>query len=366
MKQAIAQHEKATGSVIPATSLATTRLTALWGLSESALGGVLHAFKMPFRGMVISSIAIIIISLIANFSAKRGQIIRSTFIVILIKAFVSPHTPLTAYFSVFMQGLLGELLFFTRKFKLLSSLLLGIAVSLLNGFQKIIVLTVIYGQNLWKVIDDFYIFIVQKWFGIAVSEGVIFSQWLIGGYILIHLIAGVGAGLLAYLIPKKVEAKMHEPLTLPPVEESTVERVPQKRKRKWWLKPSTLIIIILSAVVILLSYLYPETDRFDVSGILIMLLRSFLIMALWFFVVAPVLKRYFIKLFNKKRKNSYAGEIDDILNLIPTMKRILASSWTNAKEYKGLNRITHFLIFSIAILLNYDSDGSVKAVAKPK
>lgn len=364
MQQVIVQQNKDKEIPTALGSTATTRLTALWGLSESALGGVLHAFKMPFRGMIISSIAIIIISMIANFSAKRGQIIRSTFIVILIKAFVSPHTPPTAYFSVFMQGLLGELLFFTRKFKLLSSLLLGIAVSLLNGFQKIIVLTVIYGQNLWKVIDDFYIFIVQKWFGIVVSEGMVFSRQLIAGYILIHLIAGIGAGLLAYLVPKKVEAKMHEPPTLPPFEEITIERIPRKRKRKWWLKPSTLIIIALSAVVILLSFIYPETDRFDVAGILIMLLRSFLIMALWFFVVAPVLKRYFIKLFNKKRNNSYAGEIDDILTLIPTMKRILASSWISAKEFKGLNRITQFLITSISILLNYDGEGSVTCRCK--
>jgi hypothetical protein len=345
------QNHKDSASIAPVQTSATTKLTALWGLSESALGGVLHAFKMPFRGMVISGIAIVIISLIARFSIKRGQIIRSTFVVVLIKALISPHTPITAFFSVFVQGILGELFFITRKIRLLSSLLLGTTVALLNGFQKIIVFTVVYGQYLWKTIDDFYIFINQKWFGITVSESMAFSNRLIGAYILIHLLAGIVAGLLAYIIPKKVEAKMDEPLTLKMSVNPDTERPPKYGKRKWWAKPSRLIIIALSVMVIILSYLYPETGKFDVAGILIMLVRSFLIMALWYFVVGPVGRAYFVKLFNKQRQNSYAVEINSIMSLLPDMKKVLASSWRDSKKFKGLCRLTNFFITSTAILL---------------
>ena len=98
------------------------KLTALWALGESALGGILHALRFPLRGMIISSVAIIIISMIARFSNKRGQILKSTVLVILIKGVISPHTPLTAYLAVFLQGSLGELFFFTKKFKLLSGI----------------------------------------------------------------------------------------------------------------------------------------------------------------------------------------------------------------------------------------------------
>jgi hypothetical protein len=356
LERAVTEHKIKSRTENPAPASATTKLTAMWGLSESALGGVLHAFKIPFRGMVMSSIAIVIISMIAKFSARRGQIIRSTFAVVLIKAFVSPHTPLTAYFSVFMQGLLGEVFFFTRRFKLLSSLLLGITVSLLNGFQKIMVLTVIYGQNLWKTIDDFYIFISQKWFGIAVSDSLIFSKWLIGGYILIHLFAGVVAGLLAYIIPLKVEARMSDPLILPPAGTGNLEKHPPKTKRKRWLKPSTIIIITLSVVAILLSYFYPETDRFDAAGIVIMLVRSFLIMALWFYVIAPVVRVYFVKLFNKKRQNSYAGEMNVILQLIPSLRSTIASSWESSRQINGIKRFRHFIIYSVAIMLKEEKE----------
>jgi hypothetical protein len=90
------------------------KLTKLWALSESMLGGVLHAVKMPFRGMILSGAAVILIGMLANFSEKRGQIFRSTVLVVTIKATVSPHSPLTAYLSVFMQGLLGELFFLSE------------------------------------------------------------------------------------------------------------------------------------------------------------------------------------------------------------------------------------------------------------
>jgi len=47
------------------------RITALWAFSESAFGGILHAFKIPFRGLFIASAAVLFISLIALFSKNN-------------------------------------------------------------------------------------------------------------------------------------------------------------------------------------------------------------------------------------------------------------------------------------------------------
>lgn len=335
----------------PDETNAVTKLTALWGLSESTLGGVLHAFKLPFRGMFISGIAIILISLIARFSERRGRITRSMLIVVTIKALISPHTPLQAYLSVFAQGVLGEILFITKRFRLLSSLLLGVIVSLLNGFQKIIVLTLIYGHNLWKTIDDFFLFINQEWLNTTLQEKVDFSHWLIGGYILFHFIVGIAAGVLAYIVPNKVEAKMREPLEIPMIKKQSVQLPATKQKSRKWLKPSAVAIIVLSVVVILLSYLYPETSRFDIIGILIMLGRSFLVLVIWFYLIAPIIKTYLVKIFNKKRESSHTSEMDTVLEILPRMKLTIVASWNFSGRYKGLNRLFQFLIGSLAIML---------------
>ncbi|HEY7751043.1 MAG TPA: hypothetical protein VH917_02035, partial [Ignavibacteriaceae bacterium] len=47
---------------------AVLRITALWALSESLLGGFLHATQVPFRGLIIASTAVLFISLIFYFS----------------------------------------------------------------------------------------------------------------------------------------------------------------------------------------------------------------------------------------------------------------------------------------------------------
>lgn len=54
--------------------LAIQRLTALWAFSESGLGGVVHALKIPFTGIMLGGFAVIIITLIAYFSEKSTSI----------------------------------------------------------------------------------------------------------------------------------------------------------------------------------------------------------------------------------------------------------------------------------------------------
>ena len=47
--------------------LAIQRLTALWAFAESGLGGMLHALQLPFTGLIVGGLSVIIITLIAKF-----------------------------------------------------------------------------------------------------------------------------------------------------------------------------------------------------------------------------------------------------------------------------------------------------------
>ena len=74
------------------------RLTTLWAFSEAALGGLLHGLKVPMRGIFVGGSASVLISLISFFSNRKGTVLKSTLLVIIVKGIVSPHSPLTAYF----------------------------------------------------------------------------------------------------------------------------------------------------------------------------------------------------------------------------------------------------------------------------
>src|SRR6186997_1280424 len=128
------------------------RLIALWVLCEAMLGGIIHGLRIPVSGLVVGSCAVICICLIAHYIPSKGAILKATIIVAIFKMMLSPQAPPPAYIAVFFQGMLGELLFFNRRFFKLSCILLGIIALLESGLQRILVLTIVYGNDVWRVI----------------------------------------------------------------------------------------------------------------------------------------------------------------------------------------------------------------------
>ena len=143
-------------SIPSSNSLVYYRLIALWVLCEAMLGGIIHGFRIPVSGLVVGSCAIICICLIAWYAPQKGSIIKATLIVAIFKMMLSPQAPAFAYIAVFFQGLLGELLFWNRRFYAISCILLAVLSLLESGLQRILVLTIIYGNDIWKVINNFF------------------------------------------------------------------------------------------------------------------------------------------------------------------------------------------------------------------
>jgi hypothetical protein len=332
---------------------AVNRVTALWAFSEAALGGVLHAFRVPFSGLFICGAAVIFISLIAHFSTMRWEIIRATLIVVLVKVIISPNTPLNAHFAVLVQGLLGQLLFFTKQFPRTSSLLLGILASSYSAVQKVIVLTIVFGFTLWESLDQFGESIVKIFF--PNSQGIKLSLWIIGIYSIIHLIGGIIAGIIAGRLPEWMikfiveNEKEIKSFSLVEIEEKN-NKSKGKGKRRWWKRPSGILILFFSIVFALLTYIFPFFGKNKISEIIIMIIRSVLIVFLWFTFAAPYLLKLFRK-FVEKKKNIYTTEINNAILLFPKLRYLVNENWKRSDSLKGLKRIKHFLISTITILI---------------
>ncbi|HSW55568.1 MAG TPA: hypothetical protein VLH59_10800 [Ignavibacteriaceae bacterium] len=326
------------------------KITALWAFSESAFGGILHALTIPLRGIFLSSAAVLFISLIALFSKNSKEILKATLIVILIKALVSPHSPLAAYLAVSLQGVLGFLLFSTKKFYRLSALLLGLLVLFFSGIQKIVVLTILFGNTLWESLDLFIEQVSSEIFKVNHPD-INYGYVLIAAYVLLHLIAGLFIGLYAGRLPERIN---HYKKIIPSsIENKTGEEIPHKEKRKkrsWFLRPTGIFIIVLSAGVIILSYLSPELEENVATSVLIMLVRSLIITFVWYVVLAPVAKKIFQK-FIAKRKSEYAKELEEIISMFPKFKEIVNYCWKLSGDKKGYKRIRYFLSTSFYYLL---------------
>ncbi len=328
------------------------KITALWAFSESAFGGILHALIIPLRGIFISSAAVLFISLIALFSKSSKEILKSTLIVLLIKALVSPHSPLTAYFAVSVQGLLGYLLFITKNFYRSSALLLGILTLLFSGLQKIVVLTVLFGNTLWKSINIFIKQVSNEFLSLGLNPDIHYGYLLIGLYVSIHFAAGIFIGIYAGNLPKKISYHLQKiPVKIFEESENDIPHKDRKKKKKKWIfRPSGIIIFIISIAVLIFSYLYPIAKDITALEIIIMLLRSIVLTLLWYALLAPIVKKLFQKYLSSK-KSTYAKDIDEIMNMFPTFKKVVSYCWKNSSDKKGLKRIHYFLSTSFYYLL---------------
>ena len=333
------------------------KITAVWAFTESVFGGVLHILKIPFTGLFIGSFAVTCIFLIAHYGKKPSLILRSTIIVLLVKAVVSPYTPITAYLAVSVQGLLGYLVFLTIKNEGLASSLLGISALLLSALQKVIILTLLFGTNLWKSVDTFYIYLIDK---IGLTNSVFtqsISLFFISIYVGIHLLAGLFVGYKAVSIPKWIELKSHlfSDYKNSVIKNSNLfedEKSNTKRKR-WWQKKSGFALFSFLFLAMITSYFIPQFELQDTLDILIMIIRSIAITLFWFYFAAPHITKIIRKIVERK-KSDYGIEIDNVISLFPEIKMILNYAWQITSDKKGWFRIKSFLGKSITLLLLYE------------
>lgn len=345
-----------TNNTTVASRHAVNRLTALWALSEATLGGLLHAFRVPFTGLFIGSSAVILITLIAYFSERPETILKSTIIVMVVKGLVSPHTPITAYFAVAIQGVLGTLFFRMIKNYAVAAFLLGLIALLLSAFQKVIITTLVFGVHIWKSIDLLGNFIArQMMLSPDAGTAIQFSLILILGYSALHVIAGIFVGIAAPLIAKKIKTEMQENRgrQLAQFNEQVNGMKIPKKKKGFLGKSSGYMIFLLAFVIIILSYFFPVFDESQGLAALIMILRSIVIMGVWYFWLAPfILKK--MRRFLARKENQYAREIHGIIDTLPLFKQIVSYSWREGKKLKGLARWKQTLILILTLSLTYN------------
>lgn len=327
------------------------RITALWAFSEATFGGILHALSIPFRGAFINAASVLFISLIGLLSEKSKEILKATVIVILIKAIVSPHSPLTAYFAVSVQGLLGFILFYNKKFFKVSAFVLGVLTLILSGMQKIIVLTILFGNTLWKSFNAFVQSVIKEFSEIGFSIELNYSFIFIIVYITIHLVIGILTGIYAGRLPDKIK---HYSESLPEINiKFSDEQLPKKNKKRkhkiWILRPSGIIIISVSILLLFISF-YSEELKITKFEIIIMIIRAISLTIIWYSLLAPIVKKIFQKIL-EKNKSKHTAEINEMINLFPQFRKIVSYCWKESQSFNGIKRVQFFLSRSFYYLL---------------
>jgi len=324
------------------------RLIALWVLCEAMLGGIIHGFKIPVSGLVVGSCAIVCICLIAWYVPVKGAIIKATIIVAIFKMMLSPQAPPPAYIAVFFQGLLGELLFWNKRFFRLSCILLAVLGLLESGLQRILMLTIVYGNDLWTVVNNFFNGLTKQ------KETTNYSLLIGGGYVLLHLITGIVVGWWTSLLPQRITKWRAEKKYIIIPDNINTTLPPAERKKRKRLKKGLFIIWIVLIVLYVQSYFKIGPPLLPTHISLKILLRSLIIVLGWMFIIGPLLTQL-LHNWLQKRKAKSQEEVKEVLQLLPATQQLIVQSWKQSGQYKGLKRIINW---SKIVLVNALSETS--------
>ncbi|HMK04502.1 MAG TPA: hypothetical protein VK489_09930 [Ferruginibacter sp.] len=339
-------------------SVAIQRLTALWAFAESGLGGILHALQIPFTGLIVGGMAVIIISFIAGISERNyKQILKSAVIVLIVKAMVSPHTPFPAYIAVSFQAFLGYALFSILRVNLVSIFLLSTIAMMESAIQKLLILTLFFGRSLWNAADEMMDFIATQ-FGTSSVDG---SRWIIGSYLFIYLIGGFIIGWITYRIIKgfasgKASSNLENAIIF------NTEVFKQAAPKRTFLNKLWGIILVLVVLSVILFVFAPDAKQGWVA-VLRTISWTMAVILLWYMVARPVFTKLIQKLLRKK-ESRYSDEVLKVLSFLPVLRQLTALAWEKSKLYSGREKWQFFFSAFIHWSLTYSDNNPEMGLKK--
>lgn len=289
----------------------------------------------------MSAVAVQFITLTALHSSKKGTILNSLKTVLLLKAAGSPHSPVTAYFAVTLQGLLGELLFLSRRFIKLSAALLGMLSSLFSGAQKLFVLWLMFGTTFYAAVDSFVKYAAGQLLGKGAVQGsVVETGALI--YLMLHAVTGIAAGIFAGKLPQLIESeKKSEQFAALTYSVSIQSELPKRKKRR---TNKRYIIAAIAVVMVALSYLLPPEGAKNTEPLWLVIFRPLAVMFVWYVIVSPAASFLFKRMRGKENdiKEEETAQI----------KAIIAAAYRSVKSEPGnpLAKLSRFSIRFFALI----------------
>jgi hypothetical protein len=324
-------------------TLALQRLTALWAFSESGLGGVLHALQIPFTGLLVGGFAIILITLIAHLSNNSyGELLKSLAVVLLVKAAVSPHTPLPAYLAVSFQAFLGYGLFRVFGVRVYSVMVLSVLAMFESALQKLVVLTVFFGSSFWRAVNEL-VLAVSKQLWRPVATG---SRWLIATYLAIYVLGGVLVGLTALRMVRDLSVRdeaFSGPLPTPVVSGTRSRRSTGARIR------ILLTVCFLLSLILFLTAADRKEGFLATARAVTWTVSAIL---LWFLLLAPLVTKFIRKKLHK-REGRYRDEVGAVIAFLPVLRQLAVLAWRASRRTPGWRRVADFLTLLITWSLTY-------------
>lgn len=280
----------------------------LWAFAESALGGVMHAVKFPFTGIIVGSIAVICIAMLGYYHPRNpGKILQALGMVLLIKLTLSPYSPWQAYIAVFFQGYSGFLIFRHPSFFKIKTVFFATVCLAESAIQKALISILVYGSSMIEAID-------QSASHILLSLGLVtetsFFYGVFSLYVGLYTCMGILLGLWIPQIPVyllSMREELQAMITMPPVQ------VPSRKK---WIRKGLMTAFVFLFILIFIKWILPDFPVFQLVGFL---LRSVFVSLLLVFILGPIVM-YYVKKWVSRHSTDYLL-INEVMHQIPAFSQ---------------------------------------------
>lgn len=306
------------------------RLVAIWVFCEAFLGGIIHGLKIPISGIVVGSCAVLCISMLAYYVPQKVNIIKATIIVAIFKMMLSPHSPPTAYVAVFFQGFLGQFLLRKNKF-VFTCLLFAIICLLESALQRILIMTVIYGNDFWVVLNNFFNKLLQN----SIHENYLKLVAIV--YTAIHFIIGIIIGIQIGKMPAKIITWQHHNV----LHTNTAIATMAEKKKSNNYSILLFAIWIFFILLLLLKYINPSIVFVEESVVLKILIRSVIIILTWKLLLSPFLQNQ-LQQWLLQKKTLWSRDVEVIVQLLPWAKANIMYSWKAVKNIFIFSKMGYF------------------------
>lgn len=330
------------------------RLITLWVVCEAFIGGIIHGLHIPVSGLIVGSAAATCIALIGWYHPSAGSILRATLVVLIFKMILSPQSPITAYVAVVFQGLLGEIMFRNKKYFKPAAISFAVITLLESAFQRFLILTIVYGSDIWSAIN----IMVNKFTG--QQQWTNYSNWFIGIYTALHLLAGLLVGYGISILPERIEKWRKDPQVNQQLPEIKLE-TSYRSVKKWgiWFIWAAMLVLLIQ------SYWGPGEPVLPSDTLIHMIARSVVIVGAWIIIAGPLMKKIVYQ-WLKNKQGKLRTETEAVLGLLPEIHQLVNAGITVASKGKGWKKygmgIRHILLNA----LYEEAWGSIYILSAPK
>ncbi len=329
----------------PSTPLATAQLTALWALSEGGLGGILHATRLPFRGVILACIAAISICLIARSSRRRTEPLRAAIVVLAVKAVLAPHSLGTAHLAVLNQALLGTACMVLLGPGLIGCVLTG-ALCLIETSLHPLIWTTVLGNvalgstDFWaevsRLLERTQLQLLDR---VVVEDP---ARWVILLLIGVHAAFGILAGWVAWRLPRVGDRILsrHERLASSRSSETDGPGVEQPARRPRWVRWARAGIVIVAVFVLAMPAVLAAGQGPWYLRIAIAIVRVAAAVAVVVFLVRPLVGYVIERALRRSRRQQRLAES---MASVRAMQAEAVAIWRQSARLPMWRRLPHCL-----------------------